>query len=271
VARKSFSKLRSAIAGVYVVRGLFPQAETAFKESLDLYPLSPEANFRLADLYLRWNRAEDAYRLMAHFFQQDPGNTRSGDFARDIKGRIDMTTRIGELEKEINFHIQKSPINTLQVTSNALELCELFHRLARQDEFANMVRLVIGAGEIPSNDPARALMRELIERSGMHPNEYLRIAQWTMEERRFDLMEPTLKRYLALIPADWRAWIDLATVRMILKNQEETIQALQQALRVGGEEAKQALREDRRFEPIRRTEAFQKLFGRGLPLPHADG
>ncbi len=46
-ARKSFSKLRCAIAGLYAWRRMFDEAEIAFRQAVDLCPLSPEANFRM--------------------------------------------------------------------------------------------------------------------------------------------------------------------------------------------------------------------------------
>ena len=59
-AQKTFSKLRSAIGGLYAYHHMVPQAEYAFKQALNLCPESPEANFRLAQLYIEQGRVDDA-------------------------------------------------------------------------------------------------------------------------------------------------------------------------------------------------------------------
>ena len=46
---------------------MFDEAEYAFKQSVDLYPLSPEANFRLADIYMQMRRYTDAKNLIREF------------------------------------------------------------------------------------------------------------------------------------------------------------------------------------------------------------
>ena len=76
VARKSFSKLRSAIAGLYAARGRPEEAEAAFRQSVDLYDLSPEANFRLADLIAKQGRYDEAIELFDVFLKKDPNNEK---------------------------------------------------------------------------------------------------------------------------------------------------------------------------------------------------
>jgi cytochrome c-type biogenesis protein CcmH/NrfG len=233
VARKSFSKLRSAIAGLYAVRGLVAQAETAFGESLKLYPLSPEANFRLADLLMRINRMEDAYRIMLEFAHQDPGNSRAFDFIRDIKNRMDLLARRKELEDKLT----KGPTDV----NTVLELGDAYRRLGMGDAFA-------------------ALSRNIVDNPQVPPVALIRVAQMCAEEKRFDVMAAALDKYLGQVPADVKGWLDLAAVRVLLQSPDEAIKALNQAVRVGGDEVIRMLKEDKRFDPIRRHEGFQRLF-----------
>ncbi|MEA2069393.1 MAG: tetratricopeptide repeat protein, partial [Verrucomicrobiota bacterium] len=74
VARKSFSKLRSALAGLYAARGKPREAEAAFRQAVALYDLSPEANFRLADLISKQGRFDEAIKLFDVFLEKDPNN-----------------------------------------------------------------------------------------------------------------------------------------------------------------------------------------------------
>jgi hypothetical protein len=66
-ARKAYSKLRSAIGGLYSSRRLMEGAEAAYKQAIALFPVSPEANFRLSQLYMEQNRRDDAVAVLEQF------------------------------------------------------------------------------------------------------------------------------------------------------------------------------------------------------------
>jgi tetratricopeptide (TPR) repeat protein len=231
-ARKSFSKLRSAIAGIYVVRGMFPEAERAFLEAITLYPLSPEATFRLADLYLRWSRPGDAVTLLETYCRQDPGNLRAADFVGDIKRRAALNDRRQALEPRV-----AGGKGTL---GEALELADIHAKLGLADPF-------------------RILLENLLKQQGLPPQSYLRMAQLAAEQRRPELMEKALANYTAAMPADMRGWIDLGALRLMQGKAEPGLQALNTAVRVGKEAAIAILKEDPRFAPLRALPAFQQL------------
>jgi len=75
-ARKTYSKMRSAIGGLYAYRSLRDVAEAAFKQAITLCPASPEANFRLAQLYMEMGRADDAIALLQKLQKLDPNNDK---------------------------------------------------------------------------------------------------------------------------------------------------------------------------------------------------
>ena len=76
-AQKTYSKLRSAIGGLYAYRRMTPEAEAAFKQALELCPISPEANFRLAQLYMESKRYDAAIAVMDRLLSQlSPGSER---------------------------------------------------------------------------------------------------------------------------------------------------------------------------------------------------
>jgi tetratricopeptide (TPR) repeat protein len=66
-AMKTFSKLRSGIAGIYVHRKMIAEAEHAFREALRLYPASPEANYRLAKMYEEQGKIGEARALIEKY------------------------------------------------------------------------------------------------------------------------------------------------------------------------------------------------------------
>ena len=83
-AEKAFAKLRSAIAGLYVYRELYDEAERAFEQAIRLCPVSPEASFRLAKMYVQNGRTIDAVRIMDAYVKRDPPYSRE-EAARYLK------------------------------------------------------------------------------------------------------------------------------------------------------------------------------------------
>jgi hypothetical protein len=84
-AQKAFSKLRSAIGGLYVWRAehaktpaekarMRQEADFAFRQAFALCPYSPEAVFRYVNLLLSTNRPKDAVLVAQTCLQLDPGN-----------------------------------------------------------------------------------------------------------------------------------------------------------------------------------------------------
>ncbi|MEI7435633.1 MAG: DUF2723 domain-containing protein, partial [bacterium] len=238
VARKSFSKLRSALAGLYLARGRVGEAEQAFREALELYPLSPEANFRLADLYLRSNRSDDAVAVMERFCSQDPGNDRAGQFVAEMKGRNALNLRRTELEKKLG--------GAGTAIGDALELADVYRRL----------------GMLP---PFTELCRSLIKNQQLPPQSYLRIAQMAVEQRMPDLVGDAMAVYCIQTPTDSNAWLDLASARAMQSRWDDTLKALQQAVRAGGETAITRISNDRRFAPLQSWPSFQRLMRTTLP------
>jgi tetratricopeptide (TPR) repeat protein len=70
--RRCYSKLRSAIGGVYAYRKLTDEAEYAFRQAVRLDPANPEPNFRLAQLYITMNRVDDAITVLKALQRLDP-------------------------------------------------------------------------------------------------------------------------------------------------------------------------------------------------------
>ncbi len=66
-ARKTFSKLRTAIAGVYVHRRMTDEAQAAFKEALQLCPTCPEPTFRFAEFCREMGHTDEALAVLGEF------------------------------------------------------------------------------------------------------------------------------------------------------------------------------------------------------------
>jgi tetratricopeptide (TPR) repeat protein len=84
-ARKTYSKLRSAIGGLYAYRHLTDEAEVVYRQAITLYPASPEANFRLAQLYLELGRANDALAVLTQLQKLDPSDTKLAQAVESVR------------------------------------------------------------------------------------------------------------------------------------------------------------------------------------------
>lgn len=70
-AQNAFSKLRCAIAGIYVYRKRYGDAEAAFLQAMELCPASPEVNVRLAMMYEEQGRISEALKVMTKYTDLD--------------------------------------------------------------------------------------------------------------------------------------------------------------------------------------------------------
>ena len=99
-ARKTYSKLRAAIGGLYVYRQMTAEAEAAFKQALELCPIVPEANFRLAQLYQESGRFDDAIPVLERFKSQlSPGT--------DKEKVLQAIAQIRDLKRKAAEHLAK--------------------------------------------------------------------------------------------------------------------------------------------------------------------
>jgi hypothetical protein len=85
VAKKTFSKLRSTIGGLYAFRLIIPEAEYALHQAISLCPESPDANFRLVQLYVELRRYDDALTVLQDFAKHDRYNPQIPDFIDTVR------------------------------------------------------------------------------------------------------------------------------------------------------------------------------------------
>jgi tetratricopeptide (TPR) repeat protein len=231
VARKTFSKLRSAIAGLYAYRRLFDEAEYAFQQAIDLYPLSPEANFRLADIEMQQFRFTKAREVIEEFLKEDPGNDRVAEFLVQIRQLETLDNRRRELEPQM---AQGADVNL------ALELADIYRQMNIMHLFENLTQNILRQDQLP-------------------PAIYLRIAEMYAGAQRGDLLVTALERYLQKEPSNPRIWFDLAGVQAQLQRSNDAIRTLRRAIELGGEAVRDMVRKDRRFDPLREAPEFRAI------------
>lgn len=275
VARKSFSKLRSAIAGLYESRQMWENAEKAYRESVELCPLSPEAAFRLAQMYMRLGRLDDALELLKWYQKEDPNNGRTREMIGIVQTRKDKIAQKTALEQ---YFAVEGPKEQVEALKKAIELAFLYR------EFGDTQRLI-------------QLTRNILETPSLPPDVYLGISRMYAEMRNYDEMDRALKlfkernptnmpaqfhrmiadtyahaatvppqtqeavvrnltaaceemrKYLALTPRDYTAWHELGVMNVFLGKEADAIRSLKQALVVGGEQAMSSMKQDGRIPP----------------------
>jgi len=231
VARKSFSKLRSALAGLYAARGRPREAEAAFRQAVALYDLSPEANFRLADLISRQGRFNEAIALFDDLLSKDPNNEKAREFQKRLERMKALTAQRKQLEKKMQGSIE---------FNDAMQLISIYLQM-------NQTR------------QADALAKHLLNSNTLQAQQALQLAQHMAQGRRLAIVELALKKYTALAPNDPQGWTNLAALQLALNKGGEAIVSLQKAIQCGGEPTRSMIRKDKRFTPIHNTREYQRL------------
>jgi tetratricopeptide (TPR) repeat protein len=252
VARKSFSKLRGALAGLYSDHRDMATAENAFKEAYILYPLSPEANFRLVqEVYLRVGKFNEALNLINDFCAMDPGNNRAKSFAANISRITQMSGQIDALEKVVRSE-QNPPLDQL------LQLTKLYAEAGYKQRFVHTVGVIRKASLTPAQqvlvaklynsvDMKKEMKEVLGQVSALNLSKqdsglYVDMAQLYSALGDINSIRSCLNKYLKLNQDDWRAWLDMATLNYQLKDMNSAKIALDKAVRLGGSDAMNEVR-----------------------------
>jgi tetratricopeptide (TPR) repeat protein len=242
-ARKSFSKLRSAIAGIYDYRRMYDEAEYAFKQSIDLYPLSPEANFRLAQMYMNMQRFEEAEAIIRSFVEQDPRN----ESAKGFLSQIENTRRMIDRRKEIEARQQESGAFS---ADEALELLSIYRASGMHGAYQQLANRLVS----DPNLPAPYL---------------LSVASLFAQDQQIEALVFTLEQYVRKEGNNVDVWLDLAAAYVHLQRQPDAVNAARRAIELGGDQARQFILGDPRFQPLAGNPQFRALFPQQPPRPPA--
>jgi hypothetical protein len=123
---------------------------------------------------------------------------------------------------------------------SAVELTSLYQRFNMEAQFMGMAGSIIASSNMP-------------------PEAYGTLAQLCVNARKWDLAGAAMKRYLEKNPGDYRGWIELGGAEMGCGRIPEALSALTRAVGVGGEPAREILRQDQRFVPLRSRPDFRAL------------
>ncbi len=262
-AQKSFSKLRSAIAGLYSNRRRLTECEEAYREARVLYPLSPEASFRmLQELLLPQARYSEAEDILAYFVERDPNNQRAEQF-------LEFVSRVHKKQQRIEELVELGKKQQKLSPEHAFELAMSYKEIGQNQSAAHYLKRIAdnkGAGLALSQrlDVAFALCalqqhKEAVRVADSLINEIpadssvnmlLKLADVYKKADVADQYTSLLMRVLKLKPGHWQAWIDIAEVYRRKGQTQQMQYALQKGVSIGQSQALQVIEKNPELKKV---------------------
>lgn len=258
-AQKAFSKLRSAIAGVYAWRfntaqsdaerlRLLRESEFAFKQAFALCPFSPEAVFRFVPMLANLNRIDDAIMLTRTCSRFDPENKQVRDLLNNLENVKNSQADVGRLQTQLADHQR-------QYATNSSNLQAAFG-------------IVSDYLQLQQTQAAMLFLDQLVSRPINDVNALLTAAQVYAHLGQVAKLENVLRRLSEIMPGSPEVWFDLAAAQATLNNNTEALKSLSKALTLSdqrrtqlpeGKDLRQNASQDARFNLLRSLPEFQKI------------
>jgi len=234
MARKMFSSLRAAIAGLYAAREHTEEALYAYRQALALYPANANAYVRMAGIHLQRGEYLAAMDLMDEWLVHD-ADERVADYIEAIITVTRLDARRRQLEARI---AADQPANLAE----ELELLDLYHALSMDEAFEHHILRMLAAPRLPAAV-------------------YANLSHLCVEAERIDLLEAVLLHEVEKEPGSIEAWANLASVQVSLGKLDDALDAAATALDLGGEVLRPLFIEDPRFAPLRAHPDFARRIG----------
>jgi tetratricopeptide (TPR) repeat protein len=225
-AQKSFSKARSATAGVYEFHQMWPEAEAAYRQALWLYPKSAEAYMRLASMYVRLGRFDDALALAEEYKTKDPLNDR-------VDGMIDIIRRQRDSNRALVELQQRVQAGTNVTWTDYLQMSQMYEQQGNR-----------GAAD--------GIYERLLTDAGMTNAEVFQYLLAVFNQRQ-DLGKMTrlFERVTQVRPKDWSAWLDLSVARMANGDMNGAFACIDKAIALDREKTVRRLAQDPRVQMLK--------------------
>ena len=262
-AQKSFSKLRSSIAGIYVYRindpnnhnpaarqRMIKEADFALKQAFAFCPYSPEAVFRYVNFLMTMQRVDDALIVAQTCHKLDPDNAQVSDLVdnlQKIKGQngsiSDVRTKLEQMEQQVQSH----PTDF----QAALNLAAAYMQLQQTDRAAQILDSIVNNSKAPAN--LLITIAEAYAQMGNLPK-----------------VETVLEKLVTAEPQSPEAWYDLAAIQATLGQTQKCLTALKQSLNLSdsrlatnhsARDLKAETAKDKRFDSLRNLPEFKQITG----------
>lgn len=229
VGQKAFSKLRSAIGGVYQWRiansrtpeetqRMYKEAEFAFKQSFAYCPYSPEAVYKLVTLLVNQGRIEEAALIAETSLKFDPESGAMQALSANIQqirqgqaANITAQTQVTMAEQRF----RDNPTN-LQV---AFELASMYLQLGKTNE-------------------AVQVLQSLLLHTNVNAQTVLSVANAYTQIGHIKGLEDALIKLTQIMPEHPESWYDLARAQAALNKVPSALQSLTKAVELSDERLK---------------------------------
>ena len=223
--QKAFSKLRSAIAGLYARQGRRADAAQAYREAMLLNPMSPEATFHYAQEILVPVRRWDVTLDMADYISYlDTNNRRSDALAAQVRSLRTLTDETDRLE-------ERKRSGTPLTLAEEYKLAQCYRSLGRLAEAAQIVRKHIDDASSPEE---LGFISAVVYEAGFMAD-----------------AERALEKYLALVPkADPAAWLRLSRLQYRSGRKQAALRSFQVAAMADHDGVTKQLGSDQELQEI---------------------
>jgi tetratricopeptide (TPR) repeat protein len=269
-AQKAFSKLRSAIAGVYAwrlgLRGaiqtppqyrastpeqeqqLLQETEFAYKQAFAFCPYSPEAVYNYVQMLATHTRFDEALALARTAAKFDPHNMSIVDLIQQLEQFRNQQEVAGQMRTQLPALEQNFRSNPSNVQIG--------------------IQLASAYLQVQQNDKAVEVLDQIVDNPAADSNVLLSIAQVYSQLQHPARLERALLRLTAMMPQNPEAWYELALVQTGQGKHSEALEALKKAMETNARrlqsnpaaaDLQQDLRTNTEFGDLRAFPGFQEL------------
>jgi len=226
-AQKSFSKCRSAIAGVYEYRKLWDAAANAYQQAIWLYPKSAEAYMRLANMYMKIGKFDEAYNLAVEYKSKDPLNTRVDGMISAIDGQRKANKQFVNLRRKVTAGTNVS-------WQEYLQFAQYNDQRGSKNDANRIFDLFLSDKSPATNSEAYQGLTALLQQRKDIP-------------RLTKLFEKMAK----INPKDWNAMLNLSFIRFASGANDKGFECIKKAIAINKNKVVQRLWQDPRFKALR--------------------
>jgi tetratricopeptide (TPR) repeat protein len=184
-------------------------------------------------MYMKIQRYADAETLLADFAKEDPHNESAAGFLSQIRSTQSLLARRGELES------RQAAGETLSI-EDQMELVEIYRMGGQSPQYLRLASRLLD----DPDTPVEAI---------------LALAGLFAQDQRVDAMAYALETAARRDPRRPDIWINLAASYAWMNRTDDALRCVRQALSTGGAQARDAILQDSRFQPLADNREFRTL------------